>query len=275
MDRFPAPGLIVLIGALPCLGADEDKWSTVKGRVLFDDTKNPIPKRVIPPGAKGANLPPCAAQDKEFLTEDWIVDPKTKGVKNVMIWLGAELTEAELKARKEKPQNLPPFPAARVHPDLAKAGPKTHSIDQPCCRFEPHVLIVRAGDHIEIKNSASFVHNAWWKSFSNGEFNETIRADGGNYTVKGVKPEKGLILIDCSIHPWMRAYVKVIEHPYFALTNEKGEFQIEKVPVGKCRIVVYHEDGLFTAAADGRSGEALDVKPKDNQTRDFKLTAAK
>src|SRR4051812_42520714 len=96
MPRSAVVGLLTLISALPCLAADEDKWSTVKGTVVYDDSKNPIPKRVVP-DTKGAALPPCVATDKGFLTEDWVVDPKTKAVRDAVVWLAPEPTAAEWK----------------------------------------------------------------------------------------------------------------------------------------------------------------------------------
>jgi hypothetical protein len=89
MSRTALVGLLTFAGALPCLAADDDKWSTVKGRVVYDNSKVPIPKRVAP-NIKGAALPPCAAIDKEFLTEDWVVDVKTKGIRDVVVWLAPE-----------------------------------------------------------------------------------------------------------------------------------------------------------------------------------------
>src|SRR5262245_54061140 len=94
-------GLFVLSGALPCLAADDDKWSTVKGKVVFDDSKHAIPKRAVP-DTKNAVLPPCVGKDKDFLTEDWVVNPKNKGVRDVFVWLMPEPTADEWKRMKSK-----------------------------------------------------------------------------------------------------------------------------------------------------------------------------
>ena len=124
-----AVGLFALVTALPCLAADEDAWSTVKGKVIFDDSKQKIPQRVIPPGAKGANLPPCAAKDPDFLTEEWIVDPKTKAVKNVIVWLTPEPTANDWKRLKATGPNrlkeFPSFKPAQVR--FTHSLPKTRS----------------------------------------------------------------------------------------------------------------------------------------------------
>src|SRR5215213_3824090 len=120
MSRSLLVGLFALVACVSQSAAQQ--WSTVKGRVVSDDTKHKIPARVVPPQAKGANLPPCAALDKDFLTEDWIVDPKTKGVKDAVVWLAPEPTAEEwkrLKATgKERLRDFPSFKAAQIHPDL-------------------------------------------------------------------------------------------------------------------------------------------------------------
>jgi hypothetical protein len=261
--------------ALPARAADEDQWSAVKGKVVFDDSKQKIPQRVLPPAAKGANLPPCAATDNEFLTEDWIVDPKTKAVKNVIVWLAPEPTAAEWNRLKatgaDRLKEFPSFKPDQIHPDLRKSVPKPHTIDQPCCRFIPHILLAREGDDLDIKNSAGFPHNAKWDSSNNGAFNEAIKPDGGTYTVKGLKAERYAMRLQCHVHPWMYAHVKVFDHPYFALTNDKGEFEIPKAPIGDYRIFVWHEEGVFTAMKEGRFGESLTVKPKVTETRTFEV----
>src|SRR5215212_4599139 len=120
MSRAIIVGLTALVSVAPA--AAQQQWSTVKGRVVFDDSKYKVPVRVVPPQAKGANLPPCAALDKDFLTEDWIVDPKTKGVKDAVVWLAPEPTAEEwkrLKATgKDRIREFPTFKPAQIHPDL-------------------------------------------------------------------------------------------------------------------------------------------------------------
>src|SRR4051794_35280875 len=102
MTRSLLACVIALIVNLGSRGADDDQWSTVKGKVVFDDSKTKIPVRVVPPSSKAADLPACAAKDKDFLTEEWIVDPKTKGVRDAFVWLAPEPTADQWKAIKTK-----------------------------------------------------------------------------------------------------------------------------------------------------------------------------
>ncbi len=252
---------------------DDAKWSTVKGKVVFDDSANklPVPGKV---NTGAADLPACAAADKDFKTEEWIVDPKTKGVKNVIVWIGPPQTAAAIKALRAKKASLPGFTGDQVHPSLAKAAPKTIDLDQPCCRFIPRLVVARAGDSLNVKNSAAFPHNLFWTSDENGNFNASIPA-GGSHRVEKLKEERSIIHGSCTIHPWMKTFIKVFDHPYFTQTNDEGEFEIKYAPVGKARIVLWHESAGLSATEGNWYGEEFEITPKVTETRVFKITVPK
>ena len=65
-----------------------------------------------------------------------------------------------------------------------------------------------------------------------------------------LKAETPPIPFKCDIHPWMKGYVRVFDHPYFAVTDEDGKFEIKNAPAGKWRIVYWHENGFHK----GREG---------------------
>lgn len=254
------PTLVLLIPALPCSAEDDGKWVTVKGRFIWDTDKGPAPKRAPLKADKDANV---AAMDKDFNSEEWIVNAKNGGIKNVVVWLTPEPTAEELKAlATRKIRELPSFKPADIHPKLAKPAQQAVEMDQPCCRFIPHFVLARTGQDMVIKNSAPITHNARWISDKNGEFNFII-SSGKDYVVKDLKAETHSITISCDIHKWMRAYVRVFDHPYFALTDEDGKFAIKDVPVlkGKLRLLAFHEEGAQHGGVKGRAGQSIDVKP--------------
>jgi plastocyanin len=267
----------LVLAALPCLAADEDKWSTVKGRVVFDDSKHPIPKRVLPPAAKGANLPPCAAMDPDFLTEEWIVNAKNKGLKDAVVWLAPEPTADEWRRLRlpskdrERLRDFPSFKPEQLHPDLKVPKAKTVEMDQPCCRFIPHQLAMQVGQTLVIKNSAQFPHNAKYDTANNGADNPLL-SSGGKTEIPIKHPERAEIKILCNIHPWMWASVRVFDHPYFAVTNADGEYEIKNAPVGKYRIFVWHSTGAFSGKAEGRFGYELEIKPKTTEVKTYSIT---
>src|SRR5215216_4442279 len=93
MPRSVLAGLLMFFGGLPCLAADEDKWVTVKGKFVWDAAKGPAPKRLP---IKADKDPDVAAKDPDFNTENWIVNSKNGGIKNVVVWLVPEPAPAVL-----------------------------------------------------------------------------------------------------------------------------------------------------------------------------------
>jgi len=267
--------LAIFIGALPAFAADEDKWVTIKGKFVWDTAKGPAPKRVP---LKADNNADVAAKDPDFNSEQWIVNPKNGGIKNVIVWLAPEPTApAELAALKKSQENetsykFKSFKPADFHPDLAKPATPTVEIDQPCCRFIPHVVLARAGQDMVIKNSAPCSHNARWISSLNGEHNPIIQSKQ-EFVIKELKAESYSITVSCDIHKWMRAYVRVYDHPYFALTDADGVFEIKKVPVlgGKLRLFAFHEEAAMHGGKSGRFGHALEVKAGTKDLGEIKL----
>jgi len=72
--------------------------------------------------------------------------------------------------------------------------------------------------------------------------------------------------VSCTIHPWMNGWVRVFNHPYYAVTDEHGNFELKNVPAGQFRVVVWHGSGGFLGGADGRDGQVVIIdagKTKD------------
>jgi len=251
-----------LLVAFPAAAAHaQGQWTTVKGRVVWDTSKGAAPARAPIQATKDQEV---CAKDPEFKTEEWVVSPKG-GVKNVVVWLAPEPPAGGGKAK-----DLPTFEAKDINPALAKAAKPNVEIDQPCCRFIPHVLAAQEGQTMVIKNSAPVPHNAKWTSRNNGEINPLLPS-GGQFKVQPpLVAERFPINVECSIHPWMKAYVWVFKHPYFAVTDDDGNFEIKNAPVmgGKLRLVMWHEGGV---AGDWRMGESITVKPGATDLKDIKL----
>ena len=85
-------------------------------------------------------------------------------------------------------------------------------------------------------------------------------------TIKDLKAHRIPVKIECNIHPWMNGWVRVFNHPYFAVTDEHGNFELKNVPAGQFRVVVWHGSGGFLGGADGRDGQVVIIdagKTKD------------
>jgi hypothetical protein len=241
--RFLAPAAAFLALSVASAGAAD--WATVKGQIVFPKDK-PIPKR------EALNV----TQDKEhclakgeILDESVIVNPKNNGVKNVVVWLRPDDT-ADPKAK---------FTAEQIHPDDGKRKPAEVVIDQPCCMFVKRVSVARPGDTIVVKNPAPVPHNFFWSSANNDEHNITVPKLDQWKMPKALVAESTPIQYKCTIHGWMTGYVRIFEHPYYAVTDDDGNFEIKNAPAGKYRIVYWHENG-FKGGAKGRFGEEIEIK---------------
>jgi plastocyanin len=114
------------------------------------------------------------------------------------------------------------------------------SIDQRGCWFHPRVIGIQAGQMLEIANSDPVTHNIHPLAQINREWNHSQGPGEPILQRKFAKPEV-MIRVKCNIHSWMRAYIGVVEHPYFGVTGPDGTFQIPNVPPGRYVIEAWHE----------------------------------
>ncbi len=145
--------------------------------------------------------------------EDLIVSP-AREVKNVVVWL----------------QNPPP--AAPPAPTTAA------QIDQVACVYTPRVLLVPAGGTVEFLNSDRLLHNLHSRSTANPSFNRT-QPRGRTIAMRFATPE--FVRLDCDLHSWMRGWVVVAAHAFYALTDARGRFQLDRVPPGEYTLRTWHE----------------------------------
>jgi RNA polymerase sigma factor (sigma-70 family) len=209
--------------------APKVEWVTLTGRVVFPGTRD-VPKPA---------LVELAMRDRDFclsrgpvLYEDLLIDPKTRGIQNAVVWL-----------RRDAEDRKAPFPKEKIHPKLAAEKPRLHTVTVNCCQYEPRVIAARAGDTLAFKNAAKVPHNVMYNgsTTSNWSFN-VLMPVGGTFATR--QPLPILPLPDsfrCSFHPWMKGYVWAFDHPYSTVTDSNGRFTIPKAPVGTWRLVVWHE----------------------------------
>lgn len=112
-------------------------------------------------------------------------------------------------------------------------------IDQVGCVFVPHGVALMAGQELEFRNSDPLLHNVrGMPTRSLGfNFNFPAKADG---KTRLTVPEIG-IPIKCDVHFWMSAYIHVLPHPFFAITQDDGSFVINGVPPGSYTLQAWHE----------------------------------
>lgn len=108
------------------------------------------------------------------------------------------------------------------------------------CQFSPRVFGLRVGQNLVIWNRDPTHHNVHPVPKLNVEWNFT-QAPQSPPVVKTFAREEALILIKCNQHPWERAFVGVMDHPFFAVSNELGSYEISGLPAGSYKFVAFHE----------------------------------
>jgi hypothetical protein len=232
---------IMLTGAA---NAEEAAWGTVKGRIVFDGAAAPEPAQIN----VDKDQAHCLAKGNLF-SEELVVNKKNLGVRWVFVWLAPAKGEPPLK----------------VHPKLKPIKNKPHEIDQPCCQFVPHALAIREGEEILAKNSSAIPHNVHWQGhpLKNPGDNKIVPA-AQSLPIKDLKADRFPVKINCDIHGWMSAWVRVFDHPYFAVTDESGKFELKQAPAGNYRMVIWHESGWGSGGKEGQAvtiqgGETMDL----------------
>ena len=199
--------VVALAGLAPIVsGAD------ITGKVVLKGTPKPEITIDMTPDPK------CGAlHSTPVTTRHYLVD-KDGGLANVFVYLKSGLT----------PKN---FPAPAEEP----------VIDQVGCLYEPYVTGVMVNQKFKIRNSDPTLHNVHPqpRQGENKEFN-FAQPITGQVNEKSFPSLEMMVRFKCDVHPWMFAYVGVLEHPYFAVTGKDGTFRISGVPNGKYTIEAYH-----------------------------------
>ncbi len=208
-------------------------FGTLKGKVVFKGTA-PKLSVLVKMGSKVADAAICSAKD---VPDDRLVVNAEGGVANTFIYM----------AKVPKGLKIP----AVENQDVV--------FDQKNCRFVPHAVIMRTGIPFMIMNSDPIAHNTHTFPKKNNPFNKLVDSKGQSLTY--TKEESTPLEVKCDLHAWMRGYHLPLSHPYGAVSNENGEFEIPKMPAGKHQLRVWHE-----AANGGFIDRKLQVDIKPDET---------
>lgn len=240
---------------------DMTNRGTIKGRVTLP---NPLPNQAAANKALRDKID--AHVDKknclegkpdEIEQQTWRVS-KDGGVANVVVYL------------RPQPGTYFKLAAEDLKPFQAKGGKSEVVMDQPHCAYIPHVAVafpsysdkdgkqVRTGQVFKIKNSAAMAHNSKWGGTRLNPGGNPNIPPGADVTLKELAADRFPIPVSCGMHLWMNAYIIALDHPFAAVTDENGNFEIKNVPAGvPLQILAWHEMGF--ASKDGFKGETITV----------------
>jgi plastocyanin len=131
-------------------------------------------------------------------------------------------------------------------------------LDQQGCVYLPRVVGARVGQTLQVHNSDELMHNVHSLSAKSNTFNVSEPKAGMMQQFK-MKDEE-MLQIKCDVHSWMTAYVGIVSHPYFAVSNTAGTFEIANVPAGTHKIQAWHERyGPVTQTVQVKAGATTTV----------------
>jgi len=149
------------------------------------------------------------------------------------------------------------------------ASAKPVELDQKGCEYTPQILAIQTGQKLLVKNSDPVLHNIHINPAADGNKGKNPEnlpqmMKGPDLTFSFPAPEN-FMKFQCDVHPWMFAWLTVVDNPYFAITDKNGAFKISNVPPGKYKIVALHRKAAPT-------GIEKEIEVKDGgATQDFTL----
>jgi hypothetical protein len=182
--------------------------ASISGKVTFAGTA-PAPEKI-----KVSADPKCQELHKEGL-ERQSVRVKDGGLADTFVYVKSGVTGDF------------PTPSAEV------------VLDQQGCMYEPAMIGMQVNQPLKIRNSDDTLHNIHPRPTVNAEFN-IGQPRKGMETTKTFDKEEVMIPVGCDVHPWMRSYIAVVKHPFFAVTKEDGTFEIKNLPAGEYEIEAMH-----------------------------------
>jgi len=182
---------------------------TLKGKVNFDGK---------PPKNKTLKMnadPVCGSSHKEPVYRESFIMNQDGYLKNVMVYLN------------------------NINYD-GKIPESSAVLDQNGCMYSPHVQGIIRGQELIIKNSDATLHNIHGLPKVNAEFNFAMPKVVKEKPIKFNKSEHAMF-IKCDVHPWMKSYISVFDHPFFSVTDDEGNYKINNIPPGTYDVVAWQE----------------------------------
>lgn len=193
--------------------------------------------------------PACAQHAPNLMTEEWVV--KDGKVANTFVYIKSGTVGTTKIAEYD----------GNTFPGASKTAV---ALDQNGCHYKPHVLGAMVNQDISITNSDPTTHNIHFTPKSNPDWNQS-QPNGAAAMIHKLARAEVLVPVKCNQHPWMKSYIGVLKHPFFAVSAEDGSFEIKGVPPGKYTVAAWHEGG----ATGTEQKLEVTVTAKSPATADF------
>jgi plastocyanin len=234
-EQAPASTAASAPAAAPAAAVDPATAATVTGTIKFEGD---APK---PEGIKMNADPVCMREGKGTTTE-FVVVGDGGSLQNVFVYVKDGLGGRTFQA-----------PSTAV------------VLDQRGCHYRPHVFGLQVGQPLQIVNSDPTLHNVHAMPKANQEFNTGQPIQGmkfdHTFTAKEV-----MVPFKCDVHGWMNAYAGVVDHPFFAVSDAGGKFELKGLPPGDYTIEAWHEKL-------GTQEQKITVGAKESKEANFNFKA--
>ncbi len=243
---------LAILGIFALTGSTQAQtWGNVKGKILWKGT---APEQAFLNIGGNADKAYCESKGK-IPEEEFTINPKNNGVQWVFVWI------APAKGA----------PALAINPALKDPAKKDVVIDQPLCQFFPHAVALQNGQRLFVKNSAKIAHNFKWTGNPSNNNGNVLLPPGGEHAIEGLMPDRFPWTLECNVHPWMRGMMMVYDHPYFAVTDADGNFEIKGVPTGDCQLMIRNSTGQWLGGAKGKDGKSITVEAGGTDVGSYKF----
>ena len=218
--------------AAPSAPIDPATAATITGKVMFEGTKPTMPR------IRMDAVPACTETNSAPVYSEEVVVNDDGSLRDVYVYVKEGLGDRTF-----------PVPTTAV------------KLEQLGCQYKPHVLGIMAGQKFEVTNDDPTNHNVHPLPTANREWNQSQPPGSSPIVQEFARPEV-MVPIKCNVHPWMKAYVGVQRHPFFAVTGTDGAFTIQGLPPGDYVIETWQE-------RYGTQQMNVTVGPSETKTVDF------
>ena len=190
-----------------------------------------LPARTIPLDA------PCRELYSELPKVRLVATDAEEGLADVVVYISAGLKSSDWKVPQDRLE-----------------------LREKRCLIEPYVSAVQTQQRVTVRNDDNMLHDVFVNSTINRASNHASLPKTAPVELAFSSPEF-FIRLKCDVHPWEMAFVSVIEHPFFAVTDKDGKFSIPNVPAGKYTITARHRlAGKNSGEVQVREGEPASIE---------------